>query len=58
MYTPEDLVGPVTAAHEDVDNVEQDYKRVIGVDYGKRRTGVAVSVGGLAPRALDVSRLK
>jgi len=56
-FTPEDLIGPtaVASAGDDIDIVNTaTYRRVIGVDYGKRRTGVAVSVGGLAPRALDV----
>jgi len=30
------------------------YVRVLGLDFGKRRTGMAVSVGGLAPRVLEV----
>jgi len=57
-FTPEDLIGPAAVANagDDIDIVNTaTYRRVIGVDYGKRRTGVAVSVGGLAPRALDVS---
>lgn len=35
-------------------DIRTNYSRVLGVDLGKRRTGVAVSAGGLAPRALEV----
>eukprot|EP00959_Pyramimonas_sp_CCMP1952_P124303 2598753-Pyramimonas_sp.AAC.1 len=55
VLTPEDFVGPSTVASVDDDKERGDYRRVMAVDYGKKRTGVAVSVGGLAPRALDVS---
>jgi hypothetical protein len=30
------------------------HRTVLGVDYGRRRTGLAVSSGGIAPRPLDV----
>lgn len=30
-------------------------KRVLGIDYGKKFTGVAITNGGIAPRPLKVS---
>eukprot|EP00241_Pyramimonas_parkeae_P019580 CAMPEP_0114302476 /NCGR_PEP_ID=MMETSP0059-20121206/14678_1 /TAXON_ID=36894 /ORGANISM="Pyramimonas parkeae, Strain CCMP726" /LENGTH=314 /DNA_ID=CAMNT_0001425319 /DNA_START=106 /DNA_END=1050 /DNA_ORIENTATION=- len=39
-------------------DIRTNYSRVLGVDLGKRRTGVAVSAGGLAPRALEVLTIK